>query len=207
MITSAKPDGANPGFFVKTPDKTRYLFKFDGAIQPLRASAADVVGSKIYWAAGYNAPCNQIVDFDVALLALDPEGKAKNEYDEDIPLTQAHVAQVLRAATKNADGTLRAVASEFVPGEPLGPWTFDGRQFAGWVPHQHVTYLWPSGPWYWLWDTLGAPDWLAHRLWLGTLFLLAGSAPHAPSLPLRAVSCGHRCGDQGRSGPAHAATA
>ncbi|MEJ7561013.1 MAG: alpha-(1-_3)-arabinofuranosyltransferase family protein, partial [Ilumatobacteraceae bacterium] len=54
------------------------------------------------------------------------------------------------------------------------PWTFDPRQFAGWVPHQHITYLWPSGPWYWFWDKVGAPDWLAHRLWLGTIFLIAG---------------------------------
>ena len=24
--------------------------------------------------------------------------------------------------------------------------TFDPRQFAGWVPHQHIAYLWPTGP-------------------------------------------------------------
>ena len=24
------------------------------------------------------------------------------------------------------------------------PWTFDGRQFAGWVPHQVIAYLWPQ---------------------------------------------------------------
>ena len=23
------------------------------------------------------------------------------------------------------------------------PWTFDNRQFAGWVPHQVIAYLWP----------------------------------------------------------------
>jgi arabinofuranan 3-O-arabinosyltransferase len=54
------------------------------------------------------------------------------------------------------------------------PWSFDPSQYAGWVPHQHITYLWPSGPWFWLFDTLGVPDWIAHRLWLGTLFLVAG---------------------------------
>lgn len=52
--------------------------------------------------------------------------------------------------------------------------TFDARQFAGWVPHQHIAYLWPTGPWYWLFDSLGFPDWIAHRLWIGTLLLLAG---------------------------------
>ena len=52
--------------------------------------------------------------------------------------------------------------------------SFDPRQFAGWVPHQHIAYLWPSGPWYWVFETLGVPDWIAHRLWIGTIMLAAG---------------------------------
>ena len=55
------------------------------------------------------------------------------------------------------------------------PWTFDARQFAGWVPHQTIEYLWPQGPWYWLFEQLAAPDWVAQRLWIGTLFLAAGT--------------------------------
>ncbi len=51
--------------------------------------------------------------------------------------------------------------------------SYDPRQFAGWVPHQHISFVWPSGPWYWLFDRVGAPDWIAHRLWLGTLLLTA----------------------------------
>lgn len=52
--------------------------------------------------------------------------------------------------------------------------SFDPRQFAGWVPHQHIAYLWPSGPWFSLFDWVGVPDWIAHRLWLGTLMFAAG---------------------------------
>ena len=52
--------------------------------------------------------------------------------------------------------------------------SFDPRQFAGWVPHQHVAYLWPSGPWFVLFDLLGVPDWVAHRLWIGTIMVAAG---------------------------------
>ena len=52
--------------------------------------------------------------------------------------------------------------------------SFDRRQFAGWVPHQHIAYLWPSGPWYWLFEQLSIPDWIAHRLWIGSLMLAAG---------------------------------
>ena len=62
------------------------------------------------------------------------------------------------------------------PGRFLGDaaTTFDPRQYAGWVPHQHIAYLWPTGPWFWCFETLGVPDWVAHRLWIGTLLALAG---------------------------------
>ncbi len=52
--------------------------------------------------------------------------------------------------------------------------TFDSRQFAGWVPHQHIAYLWPSTPWFWTFEAIGVPDWIAHRLWIGTIMLAAG---------------------------------
>lgn len=52
--------------------------------------------------------------------------------------------------------------------------TFDPGQFGGWVPHQHISYLWPAGPWYRLFDLVGLPDWIAHRLWIGTVLVAAG---------------------------------
>ena len=54
------------------------------------------------------------------------------------------------------------------------PFTWDTRQFAGWVPHQTIAYLWPSGPWFWTMEHLGVPDWVAHRLWIGTIVFLGG---------------------------------
>jgi arabinofuranan 3-O-arabinosyltransferase len=53
-------------------------------------------------------------------------------------------------------------------------WTWDNRQLGGWVPHQNVGYLWPTGPWFAFFDWLNIPDWIAHRLWLGTLLIVAG---------------------------------
>ena len=51
---------------------------------------------------------------------------------------------------------------------------WDPRQFGGSVPHQTVSYLWPSGPWYWICEHVGMPDWVAHRLWIGTVLVCAG---------------------------------
>lgn len=44
----------------------------------------------------------------------------------------------------------------------------------GTVTHQNIGYLWPMGPYYWLFDTLGFPDWVAQRVWLGSIIFAAG---------------------------------
>lgn len=54
------------------------------------------------------------------------------------------------------------------------PRAWDATQYGGWVPHQTISYLWPSGPWYWIFDKFGVPDWIAQRLWIATLLLCAG---------------------------------
>jgi arabinofuranan 3-O-arabinosyltransferase len=54
-------------------------------------------------------------------------------------------------------------------------WSFDARQFGGWVPHQMIAYAWPSGPWYVVAQAIALPDWVAHRLWIGTIMFAAGA--------------------------------
>jgi len=52
---------------------------------------------------------------------------------------------------------------------------WDQNVAMGTVTHQNIGYLWPMGPWFWVFDKLGAPDWVAQRLWMGTLLFLAGA--------------------------------
>jgi len=47
---------------------------------------------------------------------------------------------------------------------------------AGTVTHQNIGYLFPLGPWYWIFDALGIPTWIAQRLWFGSLLFVAGAA-------------------------------
>ena len=44
----------------------------------------------------------------------------------------------------------------------------------GTVTHQNIGYLFPMGPYYWVLDRRGFPDWVAQRLWLGSLLFFAG---------------------------------
>ena len=50
---------------------------------------------------------------------------------------------------------------------------WDSDVALGTVTHQNVGYLWPMGPFYWVFETLGSPDWFAQRIWLGSLLFAA----------------------------------
>ena len=66
--------------------------------------------------------------------------------------------------------TLSAGSSVVDGGTPVPP-----NIGFGTVTHQNIGYLFPLGPFYWLTHgVLGMPAWVAQRLWLGTLLLLAG---------------------------------
>jgi arabinofuranan 3-O-arabinosyltransferase len=45
----------------------------------------------------------------------------------------------------------------------------------GTVTHQHIGFLWPMGPFFWLADVAGIPDWVTQRLWWGTIIFAAGA--------------------------------
>lgn len=51
---------------------------------------------------------------------------------------------------------------------------WDADRALGTVTHQNIGFLWPMGPFYWFFETLGVPDWVAQRLWVGTLLFAAG---------------------------------
>ncbi len=55
------------------------------------------------------------------------------------------------------------------------PQLWDSDVALGTVTHQTIGYLWPMGPFYWILDAVGLPDWVAQRLWIGSLMFAAGA--------------------------------
>jgi hypothetical protein len=125
-VVGGKPDGENPGFFIKGQDGSRYLLKFDGATQAPRATAADVIGTRLYWAAGYFTPCNRVVFFDKQILKLAPDAMAERSSGKKSKMTQDMVDAAFERAMRLPDGRYRGNASLFVAGRPIGPWTYEG---------------------------------------------------------------------------------
>lgn len=128
QVIGAKADGANPGFLVKAPDGRRFLLKLDDPRQPERASAADVVGSLLYHAAGFTTPCNQIVAFRRDDLTIAPGATRTDPGGVKTPLTQASLAQLFLKVVPSSDDRIRAGASLLLSGEPLGPWNYWGTR-------------------------------------------------------------------------------
>jgi hypothetical protein len=125
-VTQAKPDGANPGFFIQDARGDRYLLKFDQPEQPERATAADVIGARIYHAAGYHVACAQVVLFDADALVAPPAAPGADTSDPRKVVTPQRVAAVLARAPRTAQGLYRANASLYVEGTPIGPWRYEG---------------------------------------------------------------------------------
>ncbi|HET6981499.1 MAG TPA: hypothetical protein VFI53_05120 [Myxococcaceae bacterium] len=123
-VVGVKIDGANPGFQIKTPSGRVYVLKFDDPEQWERASTADVVGSRLYYAAGFHVPCNRVVFLRPEHLVL-PEEEIKDPGGRT--LTAARIDELLKGLPRESDGTIRTLASRFLPGKPLGPWEYSGR--------------------------------------------------------------------------------
>ena len=78
-----------------------------------------------------------------------------------------------------ADGRLNADTKQYLYLDPGGllrraPTLWDPSIAGGTVTHQQIGYLWPMGPFYWVMDRVGLPDWAAQRLWIGLIQLFAG---------------------------------
>ncbi|HEY3352382.1 MAG TPA: hypothetical protein VGQ83_03970 [Polyangia bacterium] len=139
-ISSAKTEGITPGFFLRTPDGRRYLLKVDDSTHPERGTAADAIASRIYHAAGYHAPCNEVVLFDPRRLEIAPGAHAEDGRGRRRPFTARDLALVISRAVRHPDGRVRMIASRLLPGEPLGPHALEGVRPDDpndVVPHEH----------------------------------------------------------------------
>lgn len=78
------------------------------------------------------------------------------------------------------------------PGRLLSraPFMWDPNIGMGTVTHQNIGYLWPMGPYYFVMDAIGLPDWIAQRLWTGSILLAAGLGVRWMLKELRWASAG-----------------
>ena len=129
-IKSSKTGGTTPGFQVKDSRGQKYMLKLDALAgrQPEISSAADAVVSRLYWAIGFNAPCNDVTFVDPKDMRVDDRSTESLPTGKKVPLTAARVAEILKRGTFTSTGLLRVGASRFISGEPVGTWRTEGTR-------------------------------------------------------------------------------
>ena len=128
IIDHGKDNGATPGFRVVVPGKGTYLLKADNPRQPERNSAASVIATAIYHAAGFNTPCEQVVLVRREQFTLRPHLTATDNSGVARPFDEAALHRVLTLYAPRADGRVRMEASKWLPGVALGPFRYVGTR-------------------------------------------------------------------------------
>src|SRR5215510_13634576 len=124
VITKAKTEGVSPGMLVTDATGQTYLIKFDGVNYPNLQSGAEVISTKILYAAGYNVPENYVAYIDPRHLTIGNKVEIRDpKMGKQRPLTQDDVDQMLWRVARLPDGRCRVLASKVLKGKAKGPFS------------------------------------------------------------------------------------
>lgn len=139
-IIRAKAEGVTPGFTIQDSRGERYLIKFDPKGYREMATGAEVVSTKLLYAAGYNVPENYIVYFHPRILKLGKAVKFTDKKGRKRFMTEADLRELLNRIQSFPDGRIRGMASKYLPGRLKGPFRYEGTlrdDPNDIIPHQH----------------------------------------------------------------------
>ena len=97
------------------------------------------MGSRYFYAAGYNAPQEVIVHWRPENLRIRKGATIKNSKGTKRPLTMDDISAILEQVNREPDGTIRSLASLNI-GNVKGPFMYAGRRKDDpndWCPHEH----------------------------------------------------------------------
>jgi len=139
-VIQGKTEGITPGFLIRDARGDVYQLKFDPPDYPEMATAAEVIASKLYYAAGYNVKENYLVAFDRHRLVVSQDAGFRDRHGRARTMTEADLDAILAQVARRADGSYRAVAGKFLDGVAKGAFSFEGVRKDDpndWIPHEH----------------------------------------------------------------------
>lgn len=125
-VISGKLEGATPGVVLRDSAGATWHVKFDPPAHPELTTSAEIIASKILYAAGYHVPEMYLVDLDLERLRLAPDAVRRNKYNSIVPLRSQDLAVLLTQLNPSRDGVLRGLFSRRIPGRILGPGCYRG---------------------------------------------------------------------------------
>jgi hypothetical protein len=128
-LVTGRPDaGITPKFTIRDARGDTYMIKLDPARFPELPSSVEVISTKIFHAIGYWVPEDTIVHFTPSNLTVAPGAMHRIASGDKRPIEQSEIERWLRDQPRAADGTIRALASRFVPGKVVGQFRFTGTR-------------------------------------------------------------------------------
>ena len=128
-VVRSKIGGVTPGFQIVDGRGDRYVIKLDPPDNPELSSAAEIIGTKLFHAIGYHTPENYISRVDPESgLAIEPGTTMVDEFGHEVPLTPKLLRRLLRRFPRLPDGRIRVAASQYLEGQPLGPFRYHGTR-------------------------------------------------------------------------------
>lgn len=124
-IFKAKAEGVTPGFNIIDSRGDRYVIKFDPTDFPEIATGAELVSTKIFYALGFNTPENYITYFDPKILHLGGEVEILDKKGRERFMVQTDLDDMLGRIDRLDNGLIRATASKFLDGVPIGPFRYE----------------------------------------------------------------------------------
>ena len=103
-------------------------------------TASDVIVQRLLWACGYNVPENTVIEIPSNQLTLSTDAKVVDEFGHKRAFTQENLDKQLQKIHHQKNGTIRALASRYLSGKPLGGFPKRGVRKDDpndTIPHQH----------------------------------------------------------------------
>jgi len=119
-VRSTKVGGTELGLMIADARGKKYLLKFDKPGFSEQLTATHVIVGKLLWACGFNVTEDHVVYFRPDELVLARDAVHKDEFGDKHPLTRAELDRMLASVAIEPDGRIRALASLWLDGKPLG---------------------------------------------------------------------------------------
>ncbi|HEY0985760.1 MAG TPA: hypothetical protein VGD80_01865 [Kofleriaceae bacterium] len=119
-VRSTKSGGTEPGLMITDARGAKFLIKFDSPEFPEQETATHVIVGKLLWACGFNVTDDYVVYFRPADLVIARDAVVKDVFGNKRPMGQRDLDEMLEQVAAEPDGRIRALASLWLDGKPLG---------------------------------------------------------------------------------------
>jgi hypothetical protein len=119
-VRSTKTGGSEFGLMVTDARGVKFMLKFDRPGNVEQETAAHVIVGKLLWACGFNVTEDHVVLFRPEELVLAPDAKDHDSFGNKRPLGRGELDARLAGLGTAPDGRIRALASLWLAGKPLG---------------------------------------------------------------------------------------